>query len=79
MKKEEIFARLQGIIAQHLEIEKAEINEHSIIRNLGADSIDDVEILLQAEDEFHVRIPDEALQITDMSVAQFVDIIAFLK
>ena len=55
--------RLQKIIAEQLEIDEDDIRPDSdIIDDLGADSLDIVDLVMSIEDEFHVEIPDEAVE-----------------
>lgn len=50
------------ILATQLRVEKSKINmDTNIAADLGADSLDLVEILMDLEDEFHITIPDEAI------------------
>ena len=52
--------RVQQIIAEQLDQEKSEIvAEASFIDDLGADSLDLVELVMHMEEEFDVEIPDE--------------------
>ena len=55
--------RLQKIIAEQLEIDEDDIRPDSdIIDDLGADSLDIVDLVMSIEDEFHVEISDEAVE-----------------
>ncbi|MBR2909649.1 MAG: acyl carrier protein [Clostridia bacterium] len=50
------------ILAKQLRIDKAKIaSQTNIASDLGADSLDLVEILMSLEDEFNISIPDEAI------------------
>ena len=50
------------ILSKQLRVEKAKITaETNIATDLGADSLDLVEILMSLEDEFSIAIPDEAI------------------
>lgn len=56
----DINEKLKDIIAQQLKIDAAEIdNTTDIVDDLGADSLDIVEILMNIEEQFGVVIPDE--------------------
>lgn len=58
-----VFEGLQKIIAEQLEIDEDDIRPDSdIIDDLGADSLDIVDLVMSIEDEFHVEIPDEAVE-----------------
>lgn len=55
-----ILEKLKGIIMEQLEVEEDEINlESSFQDDLGADSLDVVELIMAIEDEFDIEIPDE--------------------
>ncbi|MCM8756755.1 MAG: acyl carrier protein [Candidatus Omnitrophica bacterium] len=52
--------RLKDIIAEQLGVKKEEIKpESSFIDDLGADSLDTVELVMALEEEFGIEIPDE--------------------
>ncbi|MBN2483412.1 MAG: acyl carrier protein [Candidatus Omnitrophica bacterium] len=52
--------RTMEIIAEQLGVKKEEIkNESSFVDDLGADSLDTVEIVMALEEEFGIEIPDE--------------------
>lgn len=56
----EITEKVVSIIADKLAVEKSEITfEKSFTQDLGADSLDTVELLLEFEKEFNVAIPDD--------------------
>lgn len=58
-----VFEKLQEIIAEQLEIEASEIEYASnIIDDLGADSLDIVDLVMSVEDEFGIEVPDEVLE-----------------
>ena len=58
-----VFEKLQEIISLQLEIDKDSLTpETKIIEDLGADSLDVVDMLMSVEDEFNVEIPDEKME-----------------
>jgi acyl carrier protein len=60
MKKEEILGRLKEIIMDRLDVEEDQIvPEASFVEDLGADSLDIVELIMGIEEEFDIEIPDE--------------------
>jgi acyl carrier protein len=60
MKKEEILSRLKEIIEDRLDVEEDQIvPEASFVEDLGADSLDIVELIMGIEEEFDIEIPDE--------------------
>jgi acyl carrier protein len=73
---ENIEQRVRKIVAEQLGVNEAEIkNESSFVDDLGADSLDTVELVMALEEEFETEIPDdEAEKIT--TVQQAIDYIA---
>ena len=60
MSMEEIEARIIKIVSEQLGVEKANVSKKSrFIDDLGADSLDTVELVMALEDEFDCEIPDE--------------------
>ncbi|MEY3379732.1 MAG: acyl carrier protein [Hylemonella sp.] len=56
----DIEARVKKIIAEQLGVEEAQVtSEKSFVADLGADSLDTVELVMALEDEFGIEIPDE--------------------
>ncbi|MBP5427133.1 MAG: acyl carrier protein [Clostridiales bacterium] len=52
--------RLKQVIVDQLGVEESEITlESSFIDDLGADSLDVVELIMALEEEFNIEIPDE--------------------
>lgn len=72
---ENIEQRVTKIVAEQLGVSEAEVkNESSFVDDLGADSLDTVELVMALEEEFDCEIPDEeAEKIT--TVQQAVDYI----
>jgi len=72
---ENIEQRVRKIVAEQLGVNEADIkNESSFVDDLGADSLDTVELVMALEEEFECEIPDEeAEKIT--TVQQAVDYI----
>ena len=57
---ESIEQRVKKIVAEQLGVNEAEIkNASSFLDDLGADSLDMVELVMALEDEFEMEIPDE--------------------
>lgn len=63
--------RVKKIIIEQLGVEEAEVkNEASFVDDLGADSLDTVELVMALEEEFDTEIPDEeAEKITTVQAA----------
>ena len=56
----EIAKKVTGIIVDKLGVEENEVtNEASFANDLGADSLDTVELIMEFEKEFEISIPDE--------------------
>ena len=59
----EIFTRVKKIIINHLGVEEGKISEGAhFIDDLGADSLDQVELVMAFEEGFGIEIPDEAAE-----------------
>ena len=57
------FEKIQSIIAEVLNIDKEEITmETTFIDDLGADSIDVMQIVMGIEEEFGISIPEDAVE-----------------
>lgn len=53
-------AKVMDIIAEQLQIDREQVTlEASFVDDLGADSLDTVELVMALEEEFDVEIPDE--------------------
>ncbi|NOY51094.1 MAG: acyl carrier protein [Chlorobi bacterium] len=56
----EVSAKVISIIVDKLGVEESEVtNEASFTNDLGADSLDTVELIMEFEKEFNLSIPDE--------------------
>nr|YP_536962.1 acyl carrier protein [Neopyropia yezoensis]Q1XDK6.1 RecName: Full=Acyl carrier protein; Short=ACP [Neopyropia yezoensis]AIA21514.1 acyl carrier protein [Neopyropia fucicola]AGH27606.1 acyl carrier protein [Neopyropia yezoensis]QFZ66942.1 acyl carrier protein [Neopyropia yezoensis]ULU28923.1 acyl carrier protein [Neopyropia yezoensis]WKD83437.1 acyl carrier protein [Neopyropia yezoensis] len=75
MQDNEIFEKVQDIVAEQLGIEKKIVTrEANFSSDLGADSLDTVELVMAIEEKFSIEIPDEdAEKISNLS--QVVDFI----
>lgn len=55
-----VFEKVRDIIAEQLDVDKNSITpETNLMKDLEADSLDAVEIIMAIEDEFGLEIPDE--------------------
>ena len=61
--EDEIFLRARDIVIEHLGVESSKVTrEAHIFDDLGADSLDAVELLMALEEEFEVEIPDDVAE-----------------
>src|SRR5262244_923567 len=59
-KMSDIGERVKKIVVEHLGVEAAQVKEDAkFIDDLGADSLDTVELVMAFEEEFGIEIPDE--------------------
>ncbi|MCK5436138.1 MAG: acyl carrier protein [Nitrosomonadaceae bacterium] len=57
---EQVEQRIKKIVAEQLGVNETEVkNESSFVDDLGADSLDTVELVMALEEEFECEIPDE--------------------
>ena len=71
-----IFEKVQKLLASQLNLEEGKISANSkLIEDLGADSLDMVEMLMTLEDEFGISIPDEDA----MKLKTVEDIVKFIE
>ncbi|MGR3542426.1 MAG: acyl carrier protein [Hasllibacter sp.] len=55
--------RVKKIVVEHLNVEEDKVTEQaSFIDDLGADSLDTVELVMAFEEEFGIEIPDDAAE-----------------
>jgi len=63
MSQEEILKKVQKIVSEQLSVDESEVKpEASFANDLGADSLDTVELVMALEEEFDIEIPDEAAE-----------------
>ena len=76
MENDEIFEKVKGIIVEQLSVaDDAVTKEASFIDDLGADSLDVVELIMALEEEFDMEIPDaDAEKITTVN-----DVVEYIK
>ncbi|CAM2066989.1 acyl carrier protein [Sulfidibacter corallicola] len=56
----DIFEQVKSVIAEELEVEESQVSmESQIVDDLGADSLDVVELIMRLEEKFEIEIPDE--------------------
>ena len=60
MANEELFGKVKEVIAEQLNVDGADVTaESAFVDDLGADSLDIVELVMALEEEFGISIPDE--------------------
>ena len=71
----DISSKVKKIVADHLGIDEAKVTEESsFIDDLGADSLDTVELVMAFEEEFGIEIPDDAAE----NIQTFGDAVKFI-
>ena len=71
--------RVKSIVVEHLGVDEAKVSEDaSFIDDLGADSLDTVELVMAFEEEFDIEIPDDAAE-KSTTVKDAIDFIAEMK
>ena len=76
MAVEEIFQTMRELVAEQFAMEPAEVTmETSFEDDLGADSLDVVDLVMSLEDEFDLEIPDEDVE----NVRTVGDIVKYLE
>ena len=76
MNTEEVFERVKAIIVEQLGVAEASVEmESSFIDDLGADSLDIVELVMALEEEFDMEIPDTDAE----KVVTVGDVVEYIK
>ena len=71
-----MFEKIRACIASQLSIDEEEIKmESSFINDLGADSLDIVELIMALEEEYDIEIPDEDVE----KIVTVGDIVEYVK
>ena len=72
----DIAERVKKIVVEHLGVDEAQVKEDAkFIDDLGADSLDTVELVMAFEEEFGIEIPDDAAE----KILTVGDAIGFIK
>ena len=76
MTQEEIFEKVKGIIVEQLGVTETSVTtDASFIDDLGADSLDIVELVMALEEEFDMEIPDTDAE----KVVTVGDVVEYIK
>ncbi len=76
MNPEEIFEKVKGIIVEQLGVSEGTVNlDASFIDDLGADSLDIVELIMALEEEFDLEIPDSDAE----KIVTVNDVVEYIK
>jgi acyl carrier protein len=76
MDREELFEKIKTVVVDQLGVEEDDVTEDAaFVDDLGADSLDIVELVMALEEEFGVSIPDEQAE-KIKTVGDAVDFIA---
>lgn len=76
MTKDEIRNKVVETITSQLGVTEAEVtDEAKFIEDLGADSLDTVELIMELEDEFDLEIPDEEAE----SITSVIKVIEYIE
>ena len=76
MSQEEILQKVCSIVSEQLSVEAGEVKSDSNFQNdLGADSLDTVELVMALEEAFDIEIPDEAAE----GIATVGDAVKFIE
>ena len=58
-----VFEKIRALISDQLDIDEDKITmESAVIEDLGADSLDVVDLIMGLEEEFNVEVPDEIVE-----------------
>jgi len=72
----DISERVKKIVVEHLGVDEEKITDNaSFIDDLGADSLDTVELVMAFEEEFGIEIPDDAAE----NIQTFGDAVKFIS
>ena len=68
--------KIKAIIIDKLGVDESEVtNEANFINDLGADSLDTVELIMEFEKEFNIQIPDDKAE----AIATVGDAVSFIE
>jgi acyl carrier protein len=72
----DVAERVKKIVVEHLNVDQEKVTDNaSFIEDLGADSLDTVELVMAFEEEFGIEIPDDAAE----SIVTVGDAVKFIE
>ena len=72
----DVAEKVKAIIVDKLGVDESEVtNEANFINDLGADSLDTVELIMEFEKEFNIQIPDDKAE----AIATVGDAVSFIE
>jgi acyl carrier protein len=75
MEQTEVEQKLRRLVSEEMGLSEEEIKtESKLVEDLGADSLDIVELIMTAEEEFEIELPDEKLS----DVKTFGEVVAII-
>lgn len=58
-----VFEKIRAILCEQLDVEESEVTmDSNIAEDLGADSLDVVDLIMSIEDEFEIEVPDDQIE-----------------
>lgn len=76
MRSGTIETRVTSIISEQLSLREEDVSENArFVDDLGADSLDIVELIMEMEEEFDVEIPDEDIE----KMLTVMDVVTYIK
>ena len=70
-----VFEKVKSILAEQFSVEEDEITMETTFENLGADSLDVVELIMALEEEFDIEISDEEAE----TITSVGDVVKYIK
>lgn len=72
-----VFEKVKEILAEQLDIENLDSisMDSMLVEDLGADSLDSIDIVMSVEDEFKIEVPDEVVE----NMTTVADIVNFIE
>ena len=75
MKREEIFQKISAILVDKLGVDEKEVIPEASFSDLGSDSLDDVEIVMEIESEFNITISDDEILGETLTLQNLIELV----